>query len=195
MTLAIFILGIKTASSQEKISTYKSGYFEKVYNVEVGKLDKKGGFTYYVEAAPQDDTKNIAIMLESSDQSKFISDLNEAKSVYEKWVNTAKANDVSELNKDIPVKFSRVGAAFTYGEWKFDYYVTIRPRFKIVKGKHLLIIESDELVASSNQFMKSEGFLLVFESSSEIEDFIKAIDLTKAQEFLKKKSSKEDLFN
>ena len=195
MTLAIFTLNIIVAAAQEKIDSYKSNYFEKIYNVEVSKLDKKGGFTYYIQVAPQDDTKKISIMLESSDQPKFLTELNEAKAVYEKWVNTAKSNNVNELSKDISVKFSHVGAAFTYGEWKFDFYVTIKPRFKIMEGKHLLILQSDELIASSNQFMKCDGFLLVFESITEIDEFIKAIDMGKALDFLKKKSSKEELFN
>lgn len=195
MTLAIFVLGITVVKAQEKISDYKSSYFSKEYKVEVGKLDKKGAFTFYIEVPPQDDTKTIAMMLESGDQPKFIISLNEAKTVYEKWVSTAKSNSVTNLAKDISVKFSHVAAAFTYGEWKFDYYVTIRPRFKIVEDKYLLIIGSDELVASSNQFMKSEGFFMVFESVAEVDDFIKAIDLGMAQEFLKKKSSKEELFN
>ena len=48
---------------------------------------------------------------------------------------------------------------------------------------------------SSNRYMTSEGFLIVFASVNEIEDFIKSIDPTHAINRAMEQINKDNLFN
>ena len=48
------------------------------------------------------------------------------------------------------------------------------------------LLRTGELQSSSNQFMKVDGFALVFSSSKEIDDFVNAISPEKITEFLNK---------
>jgi hypothetical protein len=75
--------------------------------------------------------------------------------------------------------------------------VNLKFDFKILESKgetrYLLLIRTGELQSSSNQFMKVDGFVLVFSSSKEIDDFIAAISTEKITEFLNK-PKKDTLF-
>lgn len=84
--------------------------------------------------------------------------------------------------------------AFLYGKWNFDYSVNLSTRFRIINDKYLLIIDSDALQSSSNQFIKSDGFRFVFSSAQEIDELINGLDIEKVKEFYSAKNGKEDLF-
>ena len=60
---------------------------------------------------------------------------------------------------------------------------------------YLIIQNKNELVSSSNQFMDTKGFLLVFSSVDEIDEFVKALDKQKVIEHFKVQENTEELFN
>ena len=134
------------------------------------------------------------------DESKYLDFLNalaEAKIKYEEWLKTAKENNVKELDKTMTIK-SKVGGYFLYGsDWNFQFLVNLKFDFKILESKgetkYLLLVRTGELQSSSNQFMKVDGFVLVFSSSKEIDDFTTIISPEKITEFLNKPKN-EDLF-
>lgn len=103
-------------------------------------------------------------------------------------------NKVTELDKNIEYKKLTYSAAFTYGKWNFDYSVNLTTRFKIINGKYLLIIDSDELQSSSNQYIKSDGFRFVFSSAQEIDELVTGLNINLVTDFYNKKNSKDDLF-
>jgi hypothetical protein len=104
---------------------------------------------------------------------------------------------VKVLDKTMTVK-SKSGGYFQYGtKWNFQFLVDLKFEFKIVEStgkiKYLLLIKTGELQSSSNKYMKVDGFVLVFSSSKEIDDFSAAISTEKITEFVNK-PKKEDLF-
>lgn len=181
--------------AQDKIVSYNSSYFSKNYDVSATKPDAKGIYTYYIDCYSRDtSSKQVSLILKSNEVPEIVEYLNSLKETFSKWSLTAKENKVTELDKNVEYKKLTYGAAFSYGKWNFDFSVNLSARFKIIDNKYLMIIDSDELQSSSNQFIKSSGFRFVFSAIEEIDEFIKCLDDTKVQSFFNSKNSKEDLF-
>lgn len=133
-------------------------------------------------------------MLKNKEVPEFIEFLSSIKDTFLKWKQTAIENKVTELDKKIEYKNLNYRGAFLYGKWNFDYSVNLSARFRIINDKYLLIIDSDPLQSSSNQFIKSDGFRFVFNSAQEVEELINGLDIAKVKEFYADKNGKEDLF-
>lgn len=180
---------------QEKIATYNSSYLSKNFEIQAGKLNEKGDFDYYIDCFSADTSSSKAsLMLKSKQTPEFIEFLSSIKETFLKWKQTAIENKVTELDKKIEYKKLNYCGAFLYGKWNFDYSVNISARFRIINDKYLLIIDSDALQSSSNQFIKSDGFRFVFNSSQEIDELINGLDIEKVKAFYADKNGKEDLF-
>jgi len=194
--LAISITTLSTA--QESIGSYAMSYFEKEnYDIAATKPKSSGDFSYYIDVCSRDSSiKNVTLSIESDDIVKFKEALNKAKMKYDSWSKTAKENNVTTLDKTIEgVRFYSC-VAFLYGtKWQFDFSVSYKFRAKIIENHMYLIIQNkSEMVSSSNQFMKSDGFLMVFKSLEEIDAFLHEFDDQKVREYFNKKGAKEDLF-
>ena len=57
-----------------------------------------------------------------------------------------------------------------------------------------MLVESDKLIASDNQYITSKGMVIAFSSEEEFNNFIKIFDKSLVESFLNSKSSKENLF-
>jgi len=180
---------------QEKIATYNSAYFSKTFEIQAGRPNEKGDFDYYIDCLSSDSSSSKAsLMLKNKQVPEFVEFLSSIKETFLKWKQTAIENKVTELDKKIEYKNLNYRGAFLYGKWNFDYSVNISARFRIINDKYLLIIDSDALQSSSNQFIKSDGFRFVFNSAQEIEELINGLDIEKVKEFYADKNGKEDLF-
>jgi len=183
-------------SAQSKIDEYRSSYFNKTYSVNASQnKNDTNKYDYYIECASADKLhKQVVIMINSSKIQDFIDYLNTNKQIYDKWNKTAKANNVTELDKEIETKSFECTSAFVYGDWNFDFNVLLKSRVKIINGKMFLIFSSGELQSSSNQFMKHDGLLLVFSAPDEIDDFIEKIDISKVRKYFASKNKTDQLF-
>jgi len=75
-----------------------------------------------------------------------------------------------------------------------DGLVHLETKFTKFDDNFSILINSDELTSWSNEFIKNKGFLMIFRSEEEIEDFINKLNNEKAIELIKSKEAKEDLF-
>jgi hypothetical protein len=181
--------------SQEKLAKYNSLYFSKNFDISASKPDSKAEFSYYIDCYSKDSSsKQASLILKNKDVPEFIEFLNSIKDTFSKWIITAKENKVTELDKNIEYKKLNYSAAFEYGKWNFDFSVNLTSRFKIINGKYLLIIDSDELQSSSNQYIKSNGFRIVFSSAQEIDELVNGLNINLVTDFYNKKNSQDDLF-
>ena len=193
--LSTLLMSALVGFSQEKIGNYNSLFFSKNFDITASKPDAREEFSYYIDCSSKDtSSKQASLILKNKDVPEFINFLNSIKETYSKWSLTAKENKVTELDKNIEYKKLTYSAAFTYGKWNFDYSVNLTTRFKIINGKYLLIIDSDELQSSSNQYIKSDGFRFVFSSAQEIEELVTGLNINLVTDFYNKKNSKDDLF-
>jgi hypothetical protein len=180
---------------QENLTSYNSSYFSKKYDVMVSRPDDKGKFSYYVDCSTYDTgSRNINLIIKNEEVESFVSFLNDAKGLYLKWKQTAIENKVAELDKSVESKKVTLGVGFYYGSWHFDFSANITARFKIINGAYLMLIESDKLVASDNQYITNKGMVIAFSSEKEFDDFIKVFDKNLVDNFFNSKNSKESLF-
>lgn len=184
-----------TIYGQGKVASYNSAYLSKNFEIQAGKPNEKGDFDYYIDCNSSDSSSSKAsLMLKNKQAPEFVEFLSSIKDTFLKWKQTAIENKVTELDKKIEYKNLNYRGAFLYGKWNFDYSVNISARFRIINDKYLLIIDSDALQSSSNQFIKSDGFRFVFNSAQEIEELINGLEIEKVKAFYADKNGKEDLF-
>jgi len=178
---------------QDSFASYLSSYAQKEYAVSIS-LKGEDKYTLYTDIMSMDRISDqVGIMLDQKSHPGLLSDLTEAKALYSEWIETAKANNVTELEKRMSIK-TRCGGYFHYGsKWNFQYLVTLDYDFKIVEGKYLLIVRTGKLQSSSNQYIDHDGGVIVFSDPGEIDEFITNLSLEAVQEFREKPKS-EDLF-
>lgn len=183
-------------SAEDKVSEYTMSFFDgNTYDVEATKV-KNGEFTYYIYCESKDKHEKVGFSLESSEISYFVEQLRSIEGKFEEWSKTAEDNNVTDFDKQFETKFKSVGTFWLYGsKWCFST-VKFKPYFKVTdSGKTLAIINVGKMTASANRYMTSNGFLIVFSTVEEIEDFIKAIDPSHAINKTQEQKDKGDLFN
>lgn len=191
--LFLFLISF-SAFGQEKFSNYHCSYVNKDYDILVTQ-NKDNSVKFYIECMSMDKlSKDVMIVLEGSNIADFKKMVGELKEIHSKWTQTAIENKVTEINKDVEDKSLNVISAFTYGGWNFDFSTALKARFTIVSGKHLMLINSDELVSSKNKYMKCSGLAFAFEKANDFDSLISQIDEQKAIKFFEDKKSKQDLF-
>ncbi len=192
LSIILFVATTLQIKAQEKFTTYDNTYAEKSFEIQISEKD------VLIEVMSLDGMhKEGGIFFAQKNLQDFLKALTEAKLKYEEWIKTAKENNVKELDKTMAIK-SKVGGYFLYGnKWNFQHSVYLKFDFKIAESNnetnYLLIIRTGELQSSSNEFIKVDGFALVFSSPKEIEDLTTAISKEKITEFLNK-PKKDALF-
>lgn len=192
-TLLILILAYTSVSAQEKFSTYKL-YFDGVERnilISTSEKDKdKGNFTLWIDTQSRDKLyKKGSIDLTKKNYNDFVHTLTSAKAKYEEWVKTAKENNVNDLSKEMTYKCN-TECAFLMSDWNFDHDVELSYGFRVSEFKgninYYLIVKTDKLVSSSNQFMDMDGLWLWFKSTEEIDSFLNSISMDKITEYVNK---------
>jgi len=203
MKKVLFFVPILTlcfmAYSQEKFATYNNPSIDKTFDIQIS-ITGNENFKLYIDAISLDKiVTQGGFLIKENQYEGFISNLTEAKNKYEEWIATAKANNVTDLSKEIELKTQRVGGYFHYSDWCFDYSVTPKFLFVISKNEntdeidYVLMVGTTKLQSSSNEYIDCDGFALIFYTPSEISDFINLITLDKIHAF-KTQPQKKDLF-
>ena len=185
-----------SANSQQKIADYQIDYFSAMsYDIKVAEGSKNELYKVYVDIQNSDQAKNtLNLIFNDKTLKDFKAALEASKNKYVEWRQVAIDNNVEEVAKKIDVKYPSVRAGFIYGrEWFFDFSVKLSPRFLVMSGKYLLIISTDKLVASDNQFITSEG-MLVFSNAEEIDMFLSKLNEDEIVAAVQNKTSTVDLF-
>jgi hypothetical protein len=191
----LIVLIAQYGFGQGNLTSYNSSYFSKKYEVMVSKPDEKGKFSYYVDCSSYDSgSKPVNLIVRNDEVESLINFITETKLLYLKWKQTAIENKVVELDKQVESKKVVLGVGFHYGSWHFDFSANITARFRIVSNKYLMLIESDKLVASNNQYITNKGMVIAFSDEKEFDEFIKIFDKSLVENFLNSKNSKEGLF-
>lgn len=197
LLLFILISLSVNAFTQKKYSTYTNSFTTEQYSISVSAKDTND-YSLYIDCYSIDKVVDKGgILLNKKQVETFQTALTGAKAKFEEWVKTAKENNVEALSK--PMTFNSKGDGyFMYGnDWNFQFGVNLTFGFKVVKVgetvSHLMIVKTGELQSSSNQFIKADGFYIIFSSTEEIDYFISQISEVKVKEFIKKPKA-EDLF-
>lgn len=182
------ILFFGTVSGQMKVGEYHLSAYGKSYPIEVN--DKR---FILVEVPTADKLSDKVVLHISPTKARiFKEEMEEAKQKYIEWLKVADANNVSNVKKKIKVNLQS-DVLFQYSKNQLATNVTIEPYFLVNDhGKSLVFTNKYELVSRSNQFIKSDGFLLIFSDPGEVDEFLSQLDIPKAERlYLENKSNRK----
>ncbi|MDQ3190494.1 MAG: hypothetical protein M3Q58_02785 [Bacteroidota bacterium] len=203
MKKIIFFIAIITSlemKGQINFTPYNSAYLGKTFKTSISIKDTSH-YSMYIDMYSLDKLHkdNVGITYNEKDHISFLKTLSEAKVKYNEWVKTAQANKVTILEeKEMTYKFNPMGYFLFGSDYHFDATTTLKFDFKIVNSNgvvdYLLLIRSNELQSSKNQFMNIDGVAFVFNSNEEIQRFIDDLSAEKIKEFIIQKQSSANLF-
>lgn len=194
---ALILFGIlvsNPANAQEVISSYTMAYFAETDQAEHTVSATKENNFYISMYSFDGKHKAVTLIVDEKDNSKFIDAINEAISTFAEWDSVAKANDVTDLNKEMKTSYKGKAAFLSGNKWQFDQVVSLSFVFKHIDGKAALLIRTGELTSGSNQYIDCDGGAFVFTSAQEAQDFINQISTSAVQKHFSKKDEKDSLF-
>jgi hypothetical protein len=195
LTVATFVLSM-TLHAQQSIGKFTMSFTDSEFSVEATE-PKDGEYKLYIDMFSLDKSvKAGGITVKSKDVPALIALLQDVKAKYTEWEKLAQENGVAELDKEIPTaNRPKCGGFFRYGDWKFDYSVTLSPRFFKTPDNTLALVHTGKMIASDNQYIDASDFVFAFKNAAEIDELISLLDPQKVIDFYSKKTDTEDLFN
>lgn len=183
----------------QSFNNYINEYIDKSYDITItGKDTNK--YDIWIDAYSLDDiNKYGGIIIKNKAEESFKTALLTAKDKYIEWVNIAKQNNVKDLIKDMDIKIKGVETYFSYGNsTHFMFNVKLKFSINIHETKsgnieYLLLVKTGELTASDNQFMKINGFVLIFTDINSIDAFLQIINHNLIIDYISKPKT-DDLF-
>ena len=175
--------------SQQKLAEYKS--FGKTYEIRIAKREgnsyrlyiEMNGFGGYSEYG--------GIYLDEKTHPLFLESLNGAKLKYVEWDSIATINKV--VTHTQPMVFNPTcGAFFMHGsQVHFDFSVDMSFNFNVVDSTPYLVVKTSKLVSQKNENITSIGYILIFHSPKELENFATLISVNRVNEFLNPQKTSE----
>lgn len=179
-------------NAQMKLGDYNLRISGKTYDINL--TQKK----FIMIDVPSSDqlSKEIYFKLSFSKAKGFIERMTEAKNKFAEWKLTSEKNNVKDFHKKLNINMGSFDMVFNYGHYYSVNNVDLEAEMLINEyGTYLLINNKRRLVAEDNQFIKTDGFLLTFSNVEEIQKFIDAISISKAEEMFKNNRDSDKLFN
>ncbi|SHG27529.1 hypothetical protein [Chryseobacterium vrystaatense] len=190
--LTLSLLFSSMISAQEVIDNYTMSYFNKNYEIEAS-TGKNNNFTIYIQVNAERSKTKANYMIKSDRLNEFKEALILTKDKYVEWTKVAKENNVTDMSKDIDIKFPNIDIAWLGTKWFFSFGKKLSPKFMILKNGQNIVSFVNKNTASSNQYI-DETTYWVFADVKEFEEFILKLDFDKIKVKLEKSENKAELF-
>lgn len=193
----VILLSASSVSAQSLITTFSGNYLNRTYKVKATQPDTKGRFDLYVEMISLDNVSDqIYLVTHRNSLEKCRMVLNAVAEKYVEWSAIAIKNHTEKINKKIEVKIPNFvfSAVFKYGDW--HQKANIKPVFvfSFEDDAAQLLISTGKVQATDNQFISSDGGVIVLSSLDEITNFIDCFDEKLVDDFYNSKKNAEALF-
>ena len=123
----------------------------------------------------------------------ILSSLKEVRDKYAEWVKVAEENDITEMTKEIPVDMPSVIVCWYTSKWNFSYKKRFKFTFMILDSGKKIIVMNEKVTSTANQYIDTK-FYWVFQSVTELDEFIELMNYPKFIEKLNVKANNADLF-
>jgi hypothetical protein len=179
--------------AQDKVAEYSMSYYQSKPTYDVN-YAKDG--SYYVYAAPLKGGQEGGMIVAKKDIEKLREVFLAARDKFVEWSGVARQNSVTKLTKEMELPQLRLQYYWKFGSnWYFDMNQVPTFRFMVFEdGSHFLTVSSGKLQSSTNQFIDSDGFLMVFSSAEEVDEFLACFDPERLRQVQESKQAKEELF-
>ena len=174
------------------VATYSLSYFEKQYDIEASEI-KNGKFSVYIQVNADEMSTRAMINVESADLEEFVRFLLQMKVKYVEWSEVAKANNITDMSKEMDIKSPSTTICWQGSKWFFSFGHKLQPRFLILDSGKMVVSIYKKVTASSNQYI-DEKIYWVFSDPKEIDELVYQLDAEKIKEKLLKEENASDLF-
>ncbi len=189
----LFLLLNISSFAQKEVAEYHCDYFNRDFSILVS-TEKDAPNTIsnvYIEVAGERSRETVTLNYKYP--SLLLASLKEVRDKYAEWVKIAEDNHITEMTKEIPVDMPAVTVCWHGTKWFFAFNKHLNFDFMILDSGEKIITMTAKVTASSNRYI-DQKFYWVFQSVSELDDFIKKLDYPKFIEKLKVRSNNADLF-
>jgi hypothetical protein len=194
------LLGLNSFA-QEKFATFAMVPGTRTFEVLISGTSEND-FKLWIDGYSVDKTykKDVGFYISDKNYNQFVIQMMEAQIKYEEWKNVAIENNITaDFDREMKTKLPRVTCYFrTYSDYHFDYSYYPKSSFRVVDLEGLteywLGLYYFGLKSSSNEYIKHDGFTMIFSSKEMIEDFLSAISYEKIVMYFQEKQNKGDLF-
>ena len=151
-------------------------------NIEAG-IDEKGALNVFIQVVGEDSDYVMIRVAGEEDIKKFRSQLAYCKNKFIEWEQVAKSNKVSNFKKEMDATFPSVEVWWVGLEWYSSYKKNfIKPLF-VVNDGDAAFGTYGAATHWKNDFI-TQQFYILFETDSEIQSLIDALDITKIKHAL-----------
>jgi hypothetical protein len=204
IVLALAFLALQSNAQKDNVfnSTKISEYTISEMDVKKDIFFKKsdfGNYNLYLEGFSHDALSNkTGIILNKGKHLDFLINLRKAKDKYIEWVEIAKNNNVKDMSKNMDFSIPCPFYFYLGNNFNIDLYNEAFFEFKVKTDangntKYLLMVSSKVLKSIDNEFIKSDGMSIIFNSTKEIDYLLNEISIEQINKLLNE-PNKEDLF-
>lgn len=191
LVLLALVLSL-SINAQEAVDSYYSSYLKEDY--EILASTDNGVLKIYLNVGGEYESDNVIFMMEDKKINEFINSLKQVKIKYQEWSETAKNNNITEMDKEFDIDFPRVDVAWFSSDWWFSFNSILNPYFKVTSSGKCLVVFTNKVTSSSNKYIDKK-YYLVFSNAKEIDELTNKINPASLKEKLNKKQNVQDLFH
>lgn len=150
---------------------------------------------YFIQISSGKNHDNMNFLVDDKNMDKFRSALTEARNKYAEWIEVAKKNNVTKLDKEMDISFPKGTICWTTSEARFCFGVAPKPRFLVKEGNYsFLLFSGRKVTASDNEYIDEEAYW-VFSSVSEVDELLELISPDALNKKKEQQQQTEDLFH
>jgi hypothetical protein len=161
-------------------------------NIEAG-IDNKGALNVFIQVVGEYSEYVMIRVTGEEDIRKFRTQLAYCKKKFIEWEDVAKSNNISDFKKEIDATFPNVEVWWVGLEWYSSFKKNfIKPYFVVNEGD-AAFGTMGTATHWSNDFIDQE-FYILFETASEIQSLIDALDIEEIKDELEEDIATDALF-
>lgn len=180
-----------SVKAEQQTGRYYNSYFNTDFSIE-GALIDDGISNVYI-GTEANSSNRAFISVDGRELDAFKTSLQQARDKYLKWVDIAVDNKVTEMKKDLGIRFPAVTVAWTTDKWRFSFGNRINMRFIILDDGRMVASWSATVTASSDSSV-SETVFFVFAGKDDFNSLISELDYQTIHSRLLTSKNNEELF-
>lgn len=180
-----------SVKAEQQTGRYYNSYFNTCFSIEGALRDDEISNIYIGTEAK--DTDHAFISVDGRELDAFKTSLQQARDKYLKWIDIAVDNKVTEMKKDLGIRFPAVTVAWATDKWRFSFGNRINMRFVILDDGRMVASWSATVTASSDSSV-SETVFFVFAGEDDFNSLISELDYQTIHSRLLTSKNNEELF-
>lgn len=191
--LLLFIALVATLAikAEQQVGSFSNSYFNKKYTIEAAEKNDKLQSVYI--GVESKDSRSAFICVDGKNLELFKTALELVRDKYLEWVQVAKDNNVTEINKEFDIKFPSVDVAWSSSKWWFSFGKKINMKFIIFDDGKIVASWAPKVTSSTNRYI-DEQIYFVFACEDDFNNLISQLNYQRILDQLLNTKNNEDLF-